>query len=62
MVGAAALVRPNVKLTLFAQLEQATGMPPSGWGPVGGSAAPASATDSVSLEAESINLGFAYAY
>jgi hypothetical protein len=62
LAGVAALVRPNVKLTLVAQFEQAKGLPPGGWGPVGGFAAPASATDSVSLEAESVNLGLAYAY
>jgi hypothetical protein len=62
LVGVAALVRPNVKVTLIGQLEQAKGLPPGGWGPVGGSAVPASPTDSVSLEAESINIGLAYAY
>ncbi len=61
-IGAAALVRPNIKLVLTGQLEAATGVPPAGWGAVGGVAAPADAASSVSLEIESITLAMAYAY
>ncbi|HEY6040203.1 MAG TPA: hypothetical protein VIV58_38230 [Kofleriaceae bacterium] len=61
-VGAAALVRPNIKLVLSGQLEAATGMPAGGWGPVGGVAAPADPAGTVSLEIESITLAMAYAY
>ena len=61
-VGAAALVRPNIKLVLTGQLESATGAPPAGWGAAGGFAAPADPTSSVSLEIESVTLAMAYAY
>jgi hypothetical protein len=61
-VGAAALVRANLKLVLTGQLESATGAPPGGWGGAGGSAAPADPASSVSLEIESVTLGMAYAY
>jgi hypothetical protein len=61
-IGVAALVRPNIKLTLSGQLEAASGLPPGSWEPVGGVAAPADPTGSVSLEIESIILGMAYAY
>jgi hypothetical protein len=61
-VGAAALVRPNLKLVLSAQLEAASGAPPGGWGPANGVATPADAASSVSLEIESVTLGLAYAY
>jgi hypothetical protein len=61
-IGAAALVRPNIKLVLSGQLEAATGAPPGGWGAVAGVAAPADAASSVSLEVESITLAMAYAY
>jgi hypothetical protein len=61
-IGAAALVRPNIKLVLTGQLESATGAPPAGWGAAGGSATPADPTSSVSLEIESVTLGMAYAY
>jgi len=62
MLGAAALVRPNIKLVLSGQLETASGAPPAGWGAAGGFAAPADATSSVSLEIESVTLFMAYAY
>jgi hypothetical protein len=61
-IGTAALVRPNIKLVLTGQLEAATGLPPGGWSPAGGVAAPADATSSQSIEIESITLGMAYAY
>jgi hypothetical protein len=61
-LGVAALVRPNLKLTLSGQLEAASGAPPGGWSPAGGVAAPTDPAASVSLEAESITLGMAYAY
>jgi hypothetical protein len=60
--GAAALVRPNLKLVLSAQLEAASGAPPAGWAPAGGVATPADPASSVSLEIESVTLGMAYAY
>ncbi|MEO8845569.1 MAG: hypothetical protein ABI591_04025 [Kofleriaceae bacterium] len=61
-IGAAALVRPNIKLVLSAQLESASGAPPGGWGGAGGFALPTDPTSSVSLEIESVTLGMAYAY
>lgn len=61
-IGAAALVRPNMKLVLSGQLETASGAPPAGWGAAGGFAAPADPNGSVSLEIESITLAMAYAY
>lgn len=60
--GAAALVRPNIKVVLSGQLETASGAPPAGWGAAGGFAAPADPTGSVSLEIESVTLAMAYAY
>jgi hypothetical protein len=57
--GIAALVFPNLKLTLTGQIEWANGAPPGGWAAWGGSAAPA--TGSVT-EIESIQLGLAYAF
>ena len=56
MPGVAALIRPNLKLTLTAPLEQATGMPDAGWGAAGLSAAPADATSNVSMEIEAAEL------
>ena len=61
-IGAAALVRPNIKLVLTGQLETASGAPPAGWSAAGGLAAPADPAGSVSLEIESITLSMAYAY
>lgn len=54
--GVVALVRPNLKLTLTASLEQATGMPAAGWGAAGLDAAPADITTNVNLEIESVQL------
>jgi hypothetical protein len=64
LVGLASAVRPNIKLTLVAVLESASGQPIGGWGPVGGIAAPApTSTDtSVGLEFESLTLGAFFAF
>jgi hypothetical protein len=59
MPGVAALVRPNLKLTLVGDIERANGAPPGGWGPVNGLAAPT--TGSVT-ELEAITLGLATAF
>jgi hypothetical protein len=58
-VGAAALVRPNLKLTLVGQIEHADGVPEGGWGAAGGSAAPAMGSVT---ELEAIQLGVAFAF
>lgn len=55
MPGAAALIRPNLKLILTVPVEQATGSP-GAWDPAGLYAAPADPTTNVSLEIEAINL------
>jgi hypothetical protein len=57
--GVAALVIPNLKLTLTGQIEWADGAPDGGWGAWGGAAAPAMGSVG---EIESINLGLAYAF
>jgi hypothetical protein len=57
--GIAAIVVPNLKLTLTAQIEWADGAPDGGWGAWGGSAAP---TMGAITEIESIQLGLAYAF
>lgn len=57
--GVAALVIPNLKLTLTGQIEWADGAPDGGWGAFGGSALPAMGSVT---EFESINLGLAYAF
>jgi hypothetical protein len=62
VIGAAALIRANIKLVLTAQLETALGLPDGGWSPVGGFAAPADATTGVSVEIESLMLTFAWAF
>jgi hypothetical protein len=59
LAGAAALVRPNLKLTLVGQIEHANGVPDGSWGPVGGFAAPAMGSVT---ELEAIQLGLAYAF
>lgn len=59
--GVAALVLPNLKLTLTGQMEWANGVPDGGWGAVNGFAAPTPAMGSVT-ELESIQLGLAYAF
>ena len=55
MPGAAALIRPNLKLILTIPVEQATGSP-GAWDPAGLYAAPVDTTSNVSLEIEAINL------
>ena len=62
VAGVAALIRPNLKLTLAALVERANGAPPGGWGPASGMAAPATATDSVGPELEAVTLGLAFAF
>jgi hypothetical protein len=65
LAGAAALVRPNIKLTLVGQIESASGAPTGGWGPWGGFAAPVPNTDGSNgkvTELESIELGLAFAF
>ncbi|HSN33880.1 MAG TPA: hypothetical protein VLU41_14425, partial [Ideonella sp.] len=57
--GIAALVIPNLKLTLTGQIEWADGAPDGGWGAFGGSAAPPMGAVT---ELESIQLGLAYAF
>ena len=54
--GVAALIRPNLKLTLTAPLERASGAPDAGWGAAGLDAAPADLTSNISLEIESVQL------
>ena len=69
--GVAATLKPNIKLTLVAVIENANGAPPSGsWGAVGGllvpiGAPPATATDpntstGVELSAVVASLAFAF--
>ena len=54
--GVAALIRPNLKLTLTAPIERASGAPDAGWGAAGLDAAPATATSTVGGEFESVQL------
>ena len=56
MPAAAALIRPNLKLTLTAPFEQASGAPDAGWGAAGLSAAPADPASKVGFEIESVVL------
>lgn len=60
--GVAALIRPNLKLTLAAQVEKANGAPPGGWAPASGMAMPATLTGSVGPELEAVTLGLAFAF
>jgi hypothetical protein len=62
VAGAAALVRANLKLTLSAWIESASGAPDAGWGPAMGMALPATPQGSVSREVEAVSLGLAYAF
>jgi hypothetical protein len=62
IAGVAALIRPNLKLTLAAQMEKANGAPPGGWGSASGMANPATLTSSVGPEFEAITLGLAFAF
>jgi hypothetical protein len=56
--GAAALIRPNIKLVLTGSIERASGMPDAGWGAAGLAAAPADATSNVGPEIEQVQLLF----
>jgi hypothetical protein len=54
--GAAALLRPNLKLVVTGTVEQASGMPDAGWGAAGLAATPPDATSSVGVELEQLQL------
>ena len=56
MPGVTALIRPNLKLTLTAPLEHASGAPATDWTAAGLSAAPAGPASDVSFEIESLQL------
>jgi hypothetical protein len=60
--GVAALVRPNLKLSLSAAIERARGAPSAGWEPTGGAAAPTSPGATVRPEIESITAGLSCAF
>jgi hypothetical protein len=62
--GVVFLVRPNVKLTLVAAFERASGLPDQGgsWGAVGSQLAPADPSTSESFQFSSLNLGLAFAF
>jgi hypothetical protein len=62
MPGVAATVVPNVKLVVVGVIEGATGNPPGGWGPVGGSVMPPDATTSVGPEFEAVTFTAAIAF
>jgi hypothetical protein len=65
LAGVAALVRPNIKLTLAGLIENATGVPDGGWGSAGGFAAPVPNSDGTPgkvTELEAISLGVAFAF
>lgn len=60
--GVALTVIPNVKLVTVAVIEGATGNPPGGWGPVGGSVVPVDAVSSRGPEFEAITFTAAIAF
>jgi hypothetical protein len=60
--GVALTIVPNIKLVTVAVIEGATGNPPGGWGPVGGSIVPADAVSSLGPEFEAITFTAAIAY
>ncbi len=62
ILGAAFLVRPNLKFTLTGWIESASGAPPGGWSPAGGFAIPPTPTAKVSNEIEAITAGMAFAF
>jgi hypothetical protein len=62
LVGADALIRPNLKVSIVGQIERATGAPNAGWSAASGMAIPMSATDKVGPELEAITVGLAYAF
>jgi hypothetical protein len=61
LVGAAALVRPNLKLTLVGAIEHTNAAPDAGWGG-DGSDRVADPVNGAVTEFESIELGLAYAF
>ena len=62
LAGAAALVRPNLKLTLTGAVEHANAAPTAGWFADGSDRAAAPTPGSAVTEFESIELGLAYAF
>lgn len=67
LIGAAALIRANLKLTLVAQIESAKGAPDAGWEPAAGLASvpasePGGKLGTVGSELEFINIGLAFAF
>jgi hypothetical protein len=60
--GAAALVRPNLKLTITAQIERAKGAPAAGWGAVSGLAMPSSPGATVDFEVEAVTIEMSCAF
>ncbi|HEY5675377.1 MAG TPA: hypothetical protein VIR81_01245, partial [Myxococcales bacterium] len=60
--GVAMTVVPDVKLTVVAVIEGATGNPPGGWGQVGGSVAPTDSTSKLGPELEAVTLSAAIAF
>jgi len=62
IVGAAALVRANLKFTITGWWESANGAPPGGWSPAGGFALPPTPTSSVGREIEAVTVGMAFAF
>lgn len=60
--GVALTVTPNIKLVTAAVIEGATGNPPGGWGPVGGSVAPPDEVSSLGPEIEAVTFTAAIAF
>jgi hypothetical protein len=60
--GVAVAPYPNIKFTLVAAIEGATGAPPGGWAPVNGSVAPPDNVSTAGPEFESITLNLAFAF
>jgi hypothetical protein len=60
MLGAAFLIRPNLKTTLVGLVEHANGAPAGTWAAAGGFEAPA--VGSTATDLEQINVGLAYAF
>jgi hypothetical protein len=60
--GVALTVTPNIKLVTVAVIEGATGSPPGGWGPVGGSVAPPDEVSSLGPEIEAVTFTAAIAF
>ncbi len=62
--GVAAIVRPNLKLNVIAQIERAQGAPTveGGWSAASGLALPPDLQSKVNAELEAITIGLAYAF